>query len=120
MIPTPTPIRHSDIDWSKGICAQGKFDPDTWSNDETEDLAVSICRAGEMGGMPCQIIVKCLQYALESKQKFGVWGGLTADQRKVTGWAKKRVKCPGCRSINVEKRREHTETCLACGLSWSI
>jgi hypothetical protein len=29
----------------------------------------------------CQVRVECLTYAIEAKEKFGVWGGLTEQQR---------------------------------------
>ena len=30
----------------------------------------------------CEVTEQCLQYALESGQDFGIWGGLTEDERR--------------------------------------
>lgn len=121
--PTP-PLRHSDVDWSRGRCKTGGYDPDLWfeddgDNGDNEALAVRICRTG-VDGLPCPIRELCLQYALDSGQKFGVWGGMTSDERKVSGWAKHRVRCPSCRSTKVEPHVRHVEMCLSCGFSWPV
>jgi len=37
--------------------------------------AKSICRT-------CPVLVKCLDFALESRQDYGIWGGMTEDERR--------------------------------------
>lgn len=37
--------------------------------------AIAICRA-------CPVRRECLQWAIDTNQKFGVWGGLTPNQRR--------------------------------------
>lgn len=37
--------------------------------------AVSVCQR-------CAVIDACLEYALVSDERFGIWGGLTAHQRR--------------------------------------
>jgi hypothetical protein len=50
------------------------FDEDDVS---TRELAMKLC-----GG--CKVKMDCLQYALEKKEAFGIWGGMTpAERRKV-------------------------------------
>jgi len=39
------------------------------------DAAKAICRS-------CPVIGRCLEFALSSRQDFGVWGGLSEDERK--------------------------------------
>lgn len=39
-----------------------------------EQAAISICRR-------CPVIDKCREHALGTPELYGVWGGLTADQR---------------------------------------
>jgi hypothetical protein len=56
-------------------------DPELWfSDDESErDLAIWICRG-------CPVREACLQFAADSKTRYGVWGGedLEARRRKDT------------------------------------
>lgn len=108
-------MNHNEIDWSQGLCHRAEYTAsDIWFDDETEELAVSLCK------MYCPLVNVCAQYALDTKEKFGVWGGTTAQQRKVINWPKNRVKCPGCRSNDVTSLDSKTETCWSCGLSWKI
>ena len=52
-------------------------DPDLFFPGPRADTsyARSVCRA-------CPVRRQCLDYALESKQKFGIWGGMTEAQRR--------------------------------------
>lgn len=49
-----------------------KFFP---QNREEEREALAICSI-------CPVVEDCLQHALESKERFGVWGGTTERQRR--------------------------------------
>lgn len=56
-------------------------DPDIWYSMAARkmDEAVQLCHT-------CPIRPACLRYALESGERYGVWGGLTEDQRQaITG-----------------------------------
>lgn len=33
----------------------------------------------------CEVRLECLEYALETRQRFGVWGGLSERQRRQLG-----------------------------------
>jgi WhiB family transcriptional regulator, redox-sensing transcriptional regulator len=35
--------------------------------------------------MACEVRAECLDYALETDQKFGVWGGLSERERRLLG-----------------------------------
>lgn len=39
------------------------------------DAAKSVCRT-------CSVASNCLEYALESNQEYGIWGGLTEEERR--------------------------------------
>lgn len=59
----------------QGLCAQ--VDPDLWhpGKGETTQDAKRIC-----GQCPVRAI--CLQYALDTEEDFGIWGGTTPRQRR--------------------------------------
>lgn len=99
------------IDWKLAVC-RGK-DPDIWSEDSTQDIAVAWC-------LGCPIKWECLDHALNMPERFGVWGGKTADERKIIGYRKSRARCPSCRSIEVDQTVAHVEVCRSCGLSWKV
>lgn len=48
---------------------------------ETGPAEMQIKRAKEVCGR-CDVSDDCLLYALEANQRDGIWGGLTADERK--------------------------------------
>lgn len=59
------------------LCAQS--DPEAWFP-ETGDgrsarQAVRICRQ-------CPVIAECLEHALERRERYGVWGGTTPNERR--------------------------------------
>ena len=58
-----------------GACRQ--FHPDLFfpEPDESASDAVRICRA-------CPVLTECRQWALDTRVRFGVWGGLTERDRK--------------------------------------
>ena len=65
-----------DIEWSKlGACRgldAGIFYPD---EDDDAEVAKAVCDA-------CGVRVACLEYALSSREKAGVWGGATERERR--------------------------------------
>jgi WhiB family redox-sensing transcriptional regulator len=54
------------------LCAS--HDPDWWFEPAMFDKAVEICRS-------CSMRSGCLDRALSSGERLGVWGGLTPEQR---------------------------------------
>ena len=63
-------------EWMRdGLCAQ--TDPDAFHPDQNTPVkpAKAVC-AG------CPVLAECRSYALETDQRFGVWGGLSARQRQ--------------------------------------
>lgn len=71
-------IDHADLEWQKGaVCAQ--VDPELFfpEKGQTSKVAKAICAS-------CDVRQQCLEYALETGQVFGVWGGLgEAERRRV-------------------------------------
>lgn len=69
-------IEREPMAWSAyGSCASA--DPDLFFPGPGGDasLARVICRT-------CPVRRMCLDYAIETRQKFGVWGGMTESQRR--------------------------------------
>lgn len=67
----------------------------------------------------CVVRDRCLNWALETDQTFGWWGGLSEEQRAAINRTRSRVRCPDCRSESIAEL-SHVEICRACGLSWSV
>lgn len=42
---------------------------------EREAAAKAVCAT-------CTVVDDCLSYALEARERYGIWGGLTADERR--------------------------------------
>jgi len=68
----------TDISWrQKGAC-QG-LDPSVFFPDEGDDeqvgIAVAVCDT-------CDVRIACLEHALASREKEGVWGGTTERERR--------------------------------------
>lgn len=63
-------------DWAQRAACRGA-DTATWFPEPREpaDAAKAVC-AG------CSVRDECLAYALASRQRFGVWGGLSAQERR--------------------------------------
>lgn len=67
---------HQPLAWADlGSCTNA--DPDLFFPQPGADTsyARSICRV-------CPVRTQCLEYALESGQKHGIWGGMTESQRR--------------------------------------
>lgn len=63
-------------EWMRdGLCAQ--TDPEAFHPDEHGSVvpAKAVCAV-------CPVLAECRAYALETGQRFGVWGGLSANERQ--------------------------------------
>lgn len=67
----PVPDWHSDA-----ACAGTDGDAFFPEQGGTVAAAKRVC-AG------CMVAEACLQYALDNQEKFGIWGGLTEDERRL-------------------------------------
>lgn len=59
-----------------GVCAQA--DPDEWFPEKGAPVktAKRICRTS------CDVQARCLAYALATRERFGVWGGMSERERR--------------------------------------
>lgn len=57
-------------------------DMDTKDQKDSEayEDAKAIC-TGLYDGKPCPLLEKCLEFALVNNERFGIWGGTTAEER---------------------------------------
>ena len=72
--PTPPPG-----DWAAQAACAGSEVPDQFfpeQDDGSEEAALRLC-AG------CPVRVPCLHHALLNRERHGVWGGMTADERDI-------------------------------------
>ena len=75
-------LANADYTWRRdAICRD--TDPDLFFPVGTTGYAlVQIDRAKQVCG-ECPVQVECLEYALETNQDSGIWGGLTEEERRV-------------------------------------
>jgi WhiB family transcriptional regulator, redox-sensing transcriptional regulator len=65
-----------DLGWQdRALCAQA--DPEAWFPDRGGSTREpkAVCRR-------CPVRAQCLDYALENGERYGVWGGLSEQQRR--------------------------------------
>jgi WhiB family redox-sensing transcriptional regulator len=74
-------------DWRDDAECRTHPDPDLW-HDQAED-AKQVCNTR------CTVREQCLQWALETRQDVGVWGGLTEKERRRLHGRKPRYSKPG-------------------------
>ena len=64
--------------WRDSAACRDDPDPDAWfaeARDKTRlGHALAVCRV-------CPVRAQCLEFALARRQQYGVWGGLTEDER---------------------------------------
>jgi WhiB family redox-sensing transcriptional regulator len=70
--------RELDADWrARAACTgfQSLFFPTGDSGEQDNKRAREICRS-------CPVTGDCLEYALETNQRAGIWGGTSEDERR--------------------------------------
>jgi WhiB family redox-sensing transcriptional regulator len=69
-------VHEFDISWRVNSACQG-LDPDIFypESEDNCDQAIAICES-------CHVRIACLNYALETREKQGVWGGASARERR--------------------------------------
>jgi WhiB family transcriptional regulator, redox-sensing transcriptional regulator len=69
-----------DVEWqNQGLCRSGLYDPNLWYPDAPNSewksgKAISICQT-------CPVLDKCRIWALTKHEVYGVWGGMSEDDR---------------------------------------
>lgn len=74
-----------DMSWHRhGACKS--YPPDLWypeTLDERERRHVAIAaRHAKLICSTCDVLDQCLEYAISSHESYGIWGGLTPEERK--------------------------------------
>lgn len=67
------------LEWmTDGLCSSGQFDPDLWfaGQDDHPSTAQALSVCGQ-----CPVRQTCLEYALDERWLYGIWGGTTSRQR---------------------------------------
>jgi WhiB family redox-sensing transcriptional regulator len=68
----------------RALCAQVGGDgwfPDRGLTGDPADNAMSVFEAKQVCGR-CPVRARCLEYALQNDERFGVWGGLSENERR--------------------------------------
>ncbi|AGI12995.1 WhiB family transcription factor [Mycobacterium phage Butters] len=101
-------------EWTLGAaCTQ--TDPEVFFPEKGEPVgpARNICRR-------CEVQAKCLEVALAREEEFGIWGGLTPNQRRALKRGAAQRACGYCGSTFVPGRPEQrfcSRECVALELS---
>lgn len=72
-----------ELDWQlRGLCRTGGYDPDLWTPEDNHEYYArrpggpkEICRE-------CPVMAQCAKWALDHKERYGVWGGLSEGDRQ--------------------------------------
>lgn len=72
-------IQDAPVDWKSQAACRGYpddlFFPAGDTDEEQTATALSVCES-------CKVTEECLDYALESNQRAGIWGGTTEKERR--------------------------------------
>jgi WhiB family redox-sensing transcriptional regulator len=103
-------------DFSTASCRN--VDPDIFFDDDVEKRDYAPLTITQMCDR-CPVQSHCLGWAIATKQRHGMWGGMTPRGRTKLTRPVDRVRCPGCESHAIWEEPT-SETCLSCGLTWKI
>lgn len=67
----------------------------------------------------CPVRKECLEYALENRIPYGIFGGQSAYERSLILRPLTRKRCPGCGSDEVITLGRN-QVCVACAISWDV
>lgn len=91
------------MEWRKRAeCLDDRF-VDAWmsGDPDCQDYAKRVCAV-------CPVVDECLDDALSRNEQFGVWGGLTPDERRRLRWRVTRRRC------DVEECEKHAVVNRMC------
>lgn len=122
-----------DLGWQKrGVCMDPREDSQDWWPEEYRGAADALAREADArnGCEVCPVRAECLGYALASRQKGGLWGGLDEAERTVLnlelqvpryvrhgtvpGYVRDGCRCSECRAAKAAYERDR----LQRGLDW--
>lgn len=78
------------MDW-RGRAACIDEDPELFFPIGTTGPAIEQANAAKRVCARCEVRESCLEFALETRQDAGVWGGLTEDERRVLRRRRRRI-----------------------------
>lgn len=113
-------LHWSDPDWfARAACRGG--DTEAWYPDKGDWTtgAKSVCN-GDDERAPCSVRAECLEFALDTDQRWGIWGGMSSKERRrlrPRGRSPRATRPPaecGTESGYTRHRDEGTTTCRAC------
>jgi WhiB family redox-sensing transcriptional regulator len=69
----------------KGLCAQPDRDPEEWFSDRSRGGQSRLRDRREAARLcaGCPVVRECLEYAVGTRQRYGVWGGMSERDRTV-------------------------------------
>ncbi|MBW1603564.1 WhiB family transcriptional regulator [Streptomyces sp. JJ66] len=83
LIPTPpSPATRPAGDWRHHAVCRAVEDPELFFPLGNTGLALLQLEEAKTFCRSCPVQEMCLQWALETRQDFGVWGGLSEDERR--------------------------------------
>jgi WhiB family redox-sensing transcriptional regulator len=95
------PLRNPNIDeeWRTRALCRDWIDDNVWMPDDPKDaeFGKGVCN-GTYTGSPCPVRGDCRAWALERREKFGTYGGLSE-------WDRDRLLRPNGMSRNSKRRR---------------
>lgn len=72
-------IRETSVDWKHQAACRGYPDELFFPAGDTDEEHIATALAVCAG---CRVTEQCLDYALESNQRAGIWGGTTEKERR--------------------------------------
>ena len=69
----------------EGLCAQPERDPEEWFSDRSRGGQSRLRDRREAARLchGCPVLHECLEYAVATRQRYGVWGGMSERDRTV-------------------------------------
>lgn len=112
-----------DSDWRDlAVCRdRGRYDPELWFPNGNTGPALLQTEEAKRVCLACPAVEWCLQWALETGQNHGVWGGLSEDEREVLRRRRARRPAPDPSRLEVYAAvyREHTKPAEGGHLLWN-
>ena len=70
---------------TRGLCAQPERDPEEWFSDRSRGGQSRLRDRREAARLcdGCPVVRECLEYAVATRQRYGVWGGMSERDRTV-------------------------------------
>lgn len=109
------PLRPSPGDWISRAPCRGAYGVHFTEVGASSRKAKELCRS-------CPFTTECLRYALENREKYGIWGGLTEKERRgltplVPSKVEHRPFPHGTEAGYQQHRRNNDTACVPCRMA---